>query len=303
MDACGEHGPTLNRFPVDMEDHRLLAFDDGMRRSMIRGGLAVGILAVAIGFGAGQLAAAQPFPQCPPVDADKSCQFLITVTNAGSVTLSNLVVFDSNSSDGKVLNLTGCGFPATLAVGATASCTVTTNHCVNSTNIVTATGVGQNSTGGNTTVSATDTNTVAVLPISVTCEFQILTNGVTVPGACPKFLVNTTYTVRLVVRNNGQYPLQNVTVTNVTGFVPSCDCEPECTVCRATPYRRATSTTATAGTGGPADPGQITEWAFSPSLWSEIACASAGHALTSNEWQEYVGPGEPAMPSQLACGS
>jgi hypothetical protein len=61
--------------------------------------------------------------------------------------------------------------------------------------------------------------------------------------------------------------------------------------------------TATAGTGGPADPGQITEWAFSPSLWSEIACASAGHALTSNEWQEYVGPGGPAMPSQLACGS
>ena len=61
--------------------------------------------------------------------------------------------------------------------------------------------------------------------------------------------------------------------------------------------------TATAGTGGPADPGQITEWAFSPSLWSEIACSSAGHALTSNEWQEYVGPGGPAMPSQLACGS
>jgi hypothetical protein len=68
--------------------------------------------------------------------------YRITVTNQGNVTLSNLVVFDANSSDGKVLNLSGCGFPSFLAPGGSASCIVTTNHCVNSTNIVTATGVG-----------------------------------------------------------------------------------------------------------------------------------------------------------------
>ena len=58
---------------------------------------------------------------------------------------------------------------------------------------------------------------------------------------------------------------------------------------------------ATEGTGGSSDPGYVTEWSFSPSLWSTVACTSAGHTLTSAEWQEYVGTGGPGMPSQLAC--
>jgi hypothetical protein len=147
--------------------------------------------------------------------------YRITVTNQGNVTLSNLVVSDLNLTDGKTLNLSGCGFPSTLAPagqpGSSASCIVTTNHCVTSTNIVTASGVGQ-SASGTLTVTSTDTNRVTVNPISVRCEFQILTNGVVVPGACPRFPLGTTSTVRLRVMNDGQYPLQNVTVTNVAGL-------------------------------------------------------------------------------------
>jgi hypothetical protein len=158
------------------------------------------------------------------VSSGSSCPafcYRITVTNLGTVTLSNLVVSDLNITDGKTLNLSGCGFPSTLAPagqpGSSASCIVTTNHCVTSTNIVTASGVGQ-SASGLQTVTSTDTNRVTVFPISVRCEFQILTNGVVVPGACPQFPLNTPYTVRLLVINNGQYPLQNVTVTNVAGL-------------------------------------------------------------------------------------
>jgi len=146
--------------------------------------------------------------------------YQITVTNSGNVTLSNLVVFDSNSSDGKVLNLTGCGFPATLAVGATANCIVTTNHCVNSTNIITATAVGQVPTGTQT-VSATDTNRVTVIPISVNCSLLISTNGGSsffAPSVCATQSLGNSYIVRIVVTNSGQYALQNVTISSTAGL-------------------------------------------------------------------------------------
>lgn len=58
---------------------------------------------------------------------------------------------------------------------------------------------------------------------------------------------------------------------------------------------------ATEGGGGSAGLGQITEWSFSPSLWSTVACTSAGHTLTREEWQQYIGTGGPGMPSQMAC--
>ena len=63
---------------------------------------------------------------------------------------------------------------------------------------------------------------------------------------------------------------------------------------------------ATEGMGGSADTvgiGQVTEWSFSPGLWSAVACASAGHTLTSADWQQYVGSNGPGMPSELACRS
>ena len=59
---------------------------------------------------------------------------------------------------------------------------------------------------------------------------------------------------------------------------------------------------ATASYGGSDGPGQVTEWTFSPALWSKIACASAGHELTLQDWQEYVGPSDPVMPGNMACG-
>lgn len=62
---------------------------------------------------------------------------------------------------------------------------------------------------------------------------------------------------------------------------------------------------ATESGGGPLGTGSgyVTEWNFSPSRWSTVACTSAGHTLTSEEWQEYVGSGGPGMPSQMACHS
>jgi len=143
--------------------------------------------------------------------------YRITVTNSGNVALSNVTVID-DSIPNPDLDLSACGFPTTLPVGGSASCIVqSVSHCSNTVNIVTATGTGQ-TPSGSTTVSAKDTNTVTVVPISVMCQFQILTNGVVVPGSCPKFVLNTSYTVRLLVKNNGQYALQNVTVANVAGL-------------------------------------------------------------------------------------
>jgi hypothetical protein len=153
--------------------------------------------------------------------------YRIIVTNQGNVTLSNLVVFDSNSSDGKVLNLSGCGFPSFLAPGASASCIVTTNHCVNSTNIVTATAVGQTSPSGTTTLTSTDTNRVSVVPISIDCRLLVSTNN----GAsfapysspnCATQLITQPYIIRVVVTNTGSYPLANVVVTDTAGTLASC---------------------------------------------------------------------------------
>ncbi len=171
--------------------------------------------------------------------------YRITVTNVGNITLTNVTVVD-DSNPNPDLNLSLC-FPGpfTLAPGATTNCVVTdVMHCQNTMNVVTATGTGF---AGNqsTNVTSRDTNSVTVVPISVICQFQILTNGTVVPGACPSFSLSTPYTVRLMVMNNGQYPLQNVTVSNVAGLcfgsstnigslavneTKSIDCNNQCTV-------------------------------------------------------------------------
>ena len=53
----------------------------------------------------------------------------------------------------------------------------------------------------------------------------------------------------------------------------------------------------------PSGTGQVTEWGFTPGLWVEAACTSAGHVLTAEEWQQYIGAGGPGMPNQMACQS
>jgi hypothetical protein len=56
-----------------------------------------------------------------------------------------------------------------------------------------------------------------------------------------------------------------------------------------------TVTEAVDGRGGK---GTLTDWRMSVDTWLKVACASAGHALSDADWQEYVG-GSP--PAQLAC--
>jgi hypothetical protein len=79
--------------------------------------------------------------------------------------LNNVTVVDN------VINLAGCNFPPTLAVGQTVECIVAgVEHCQTVTNTVTASGVGASSGIG---VSTNDTAAVVVLPISITCELTV----------------------------------------------------------------------------------------------------------------------------------
>jgi hypothetical protein len=78
------------------------------------------------------------------------------------------------------LNLSGCGFPTTLARAAGQvhrQRIITTNHCASVMNIVTASGVGATGAGGTQTVMAKDTNSVTVVPISLRCDLTVSTNS------------------------------------------------------------------------------------------------------------------------------
>src|SRR5438552_17037362 len=140
----------------------------------------------------------------------------------GDVPLTNLTVTDL-SVPGPNLNLSLCGFPSTLAVNGSASCIVTdVSRCASDTNIVTATANGQTGVGTSGTVTATDTNRVIVIPINVACALTVSTNnGATffAPAGCAAQYVPGSYIVRITVTNNGSFPLQNVTLTSVAGFV------------------------------------------------------------------------------------
>jgi len=158
-----------------------------------------------------------------PLNCPAFC-YRITVTNSGSVTLSNLVITDL-SVPGPNLNLSGCSFPTTLPIGGSASCVIPiVERCSNDVNVVTATAVGEISSGGavtTTNVFSKDTNTVTVVPISIVCGIYIRTNGGTdfiKYSSCPSQPLGATYTVRIGITNNGQYALQNVILANLAGF-------------------------------------------------------------------------------------
>jgi hypothetical protein len=145
-----------------------------------------------------------------PANCPAFC-YRITVRNTGSVPLT-LTVSDPD------LNLSACGFPPVLAAGATAQCVVpAVTRCANEQNVVTATGVADQ-----TTVTARDTNNVTVTPIAVACQLLLSTNGGANffnPGSiCHTVAIGNSYIIRISVSNPGQYPLQNVTVTNVRGL-------------------------------------------------------------------------------------
>jgi len=146
------------------------------------------------------------------VKVDANCPafcYRITVTNTSNVLLSNLTVVDDSVPDPD-LNLGGCGFPTTLAPGASATCVVSNvTHCSNTVNVITATASGPTTGGGTTQVSSKDTNSVVVIPIAITCAVEAPTNCIS---------VGSNYTVTVRVTNSGQYDLQNVMVTNVNGL-------------------------------------------------------------------------------------
>src|SRR5207249_4798818 len=115
------------------------------------------------------------------VDSPHNCPafcYRITVTNAGTVALSNLLIVD-NSVPGPDLNIGNCSFPTALPAGAAANCVIPAfTRCGNDVNVVTATAMGLVAVGSSQAVSARDTNYVTVMPISIDCRAQVLTNGV-----------------------------------------------------------------------------------------------------------------------------
>ena len=144
--------------------------------------------------------------------------YRVIVTNIGLVTLSGVTVSDNTG-----LNLAACGFPSTLAPHTSATCVVSNvTHCSSIQNIVTATGTGPIAGGGTTNVTATDTNNVTVVPISVACRLLVITGGATnefhAPN-CPQVPIGSSYSIRIVVTNTGSAALQNVVLTT-TGTTP-----------------------------------------------------------------------------------
>jgi hypothetical protein len=133
--------------------------------------------------------------QCP------SFCYRVRVTNCGLEPLNNVTVVDN------VINLAGCNFPPTLAVGQTVECIVAgVEHCQSVTNTVTASGVGASSGIG---VSTNDTAAVVVLPISITCELTV--NGKpheSIPCDGQGHLI----TNAVEVCNTGSLPLSDIAI-------------------------------------------------------------------------------------------
>jgi hypothetical protein len=82
----------------------------------------VGILiAAAIAVLAAPAAQAQPFAQCPPVDADKSCQFLVTITNAGPSVAQDAAQGPYESSDDSLIGVQNSSSSSITALPLAAS--------------------------------------------------------------------------------------------------------------------------------------------------------------------------------------
>jgi hypothetical protein len=141
--------------------------------------------------------------------------YRIIVTNTGNLTLTNVTVVD-DSNPNPDLNLAPCGFPGTLAPGASASCIVTNvTHCSNTVNVVTAYWNRIHRTQA-VPVSAQDTKQCRGGPDQR--ELHGLRSARTMERplwlrrfAPPKRLVTPTSCESLWT-NSGQYALQNVIV-------------------------------------------------------------------------------------------
>jgi hypothetical protein len=88
--------------------------------SRARGALGVTLMTAAIALSA-QGAQAQPFTQCPPVDADKSCQFLVTITAAGPSVAADPAVGAYENSDDSLIGVQNSSSNAIAALPLSAS--------------------------------------------------------------------------------------------------------------------------------------------------------------------------------------
>jgi len=173
-------------------------------------------------------------PPAPPPICPAFC-YKVTVTNAGNVTLTNLQLSD-HSTPGPDLPVNLCGLNGlTMPVGFVTNCFVPLEpitRCADDVNVVTATASGLTTGGTAKTVTAMDTNTVTIVPISVKCELSVSTNGPSgtffVPSICAtqEVALGTNYCVRIKVTNNGGYALQNVSVSDELGTFGNCFASP-----------------------------------------------------------------------------
>lgn len=70
-----------------------------------RGALVGALIATALAVFGAAAAHAQPFTQCPPVDVDKSCQFLVTITGTGPSVAQDTTQGPYESSDDSLIGV------------------------------------------------------------------------------------------------------------------------------------------------------------------------------------------------------
>jgi hypothetical protein len=89
----------------------------------LRALIAGGAVAMAALLSAAPVASAQPFGQCPPVSADKSCQYLITVTDAGQSVAQDMAQGPYDGEDDSLIGVQNSSSKAIAALPLSAGST------------------------------------------------------------------------------------------------------------------------------------------------------------------------------------
>ncbi len=143
--------------------------------------------------------------------------YRIIVANAGTCTLTNVVVSDP------LFGGPLAGYPSTLAPGASATNFYTTALCSNTVNTVVASG---SSASSNTNVTSTASASVKLLDASVTCTKLVSTDGVDFAESVNVPQDGTAHTViyKLIVQNTSDSGviLTNISISDVNGCFSTC---------------------------------------------------------------------------------